>query len=254
MNDVRKTIGWADFTWNPITGCSPVSRGCENCYAAALVKRFPQIHGYTGLGVAWDPMDPDPVSFRRLVFHRDRLEEPLKRKKPARIFVCSMGDLFHQKVDTVWIDRILEVMAACPQHTFIVLTKRPENAEAKMYGVTPDNPCRELGGGDNLRNLWIGVSAENQKTAECRVPLLMQIPAVVRFVSVEPMLGPVNLTAWLKRLDWVIAGPETGPGRRCCSRSWLESLHVQCLRMGKPFYDKRKDYERREWPVGIGKK
>ncbi len=252
MNNIKNTIGWADYSWNPITGCSPVSEGCEHCYAAAISKRF---------GLPWG----DPV------FHPERLDEPLKLKKPARIFVCSMSDMFHDAVLAVWIDQILEVMSACPQHTFIVLTKRPQNIERKLYEVTADYPIRELGSGDYLPNLWLGVTAENQRRADERIPELLSIPAAKHFVSVEPMLGAVDLRNrlcshscedWglcrgkrreqccIENIDWVIAGPETGVGKRPYFSQWIDYLSRQCDESNTPFYDKRVHFIRREWPKG----
>lgn len=248
MNNIKNTIGWADYSWNPITGCSPVSEGCEHCYAAAISKRF---------GLPWG----DPV------FHPERLDEPLKLKKPARIFVCSMSDMFHDAVLAVWTDQILEVMSACPQHTFIVLTKRPQNIERKLYEVTADYPIRELGSGDYLPNLWLGVTAENQRRADERIPELMRIKAAKRIISVEPMLTPVDMEAlerpnhfntqaygwkhwWPRQISWVIAGPETGAGKRPCPYQWIDDLARQCYESNTPFYDKRDRYIRREWPKG----
>lgn len=184
-------IEWADKVWNPITGCTPVSSGCANCYARRMANRLKGRYGY--------PKD-EPF---RVTFHLDRLNEPLRWKRPSRIFVCSMGDLFHENIKPEWIDAIWEVMAACHQHTFMVLTKRPQNIEKLLYGVTEECGCRELGGGDYLPNVWIGVSCEDQKTADERIPILLQIPAAKRWVSVEPLLSSVDLLKWL---------PEKGGG------------------------------------------
>ena len=169
----------------------------------------------------------------------------------------SMGDLFHEDVPTTFIDQVLEIIASCPQHTFLALTKRPENPEHKIYGTTTDNPFRQLGGGDYLANLWLGVTAENQPRADERIPILLQTPAAERFVSVEPMLGPVDLnkylypqrlcdghSAWQRRdedcprrpgLDWVICGGETGPGARPIHPDWVRSLRDQCQDAGVAF-------------------
>ncbi len=239
-------IEWCDEVWNPITGCSSASEGCQNCYARRMARRLAGRCGYP----AW------PTEFD-VTFHPDRLELPLKWKKPRRIFVNSMGDFFHNEVDTHWIDDVLEVIGACPQHTFLVLTKRPQNIERKLYEVTAAHGCRELGGGDYLPNLWLGVTAENQARANERIPILLSIPAAVHFVSVEPMLGPVDLSNWLcpegDVLDWVIAGPETGPGARECKPEWIEELANQCEDAGVPFFDKRKNFIRRDWPQQVQK-
>lgn len=257
-------IEWAEETWNPVTGCSPISEGCRNCYAARMAKRLAGRCGY-----------PEGEPFR-VTLHPDKLDQPMRWKKPRMIFVCSMGDLFHEDVPTTFIDQVLEIIASCPQHTFIALTKRPENLEHKIYGITPDNPYRLLGGGDYLPNLWLGVTAENQQRADERIPVLLQIPAAVRFVSVEPMLGPVDLTkislgpnghgltfyhnslnGWstgynaethkqkvsrndqFSRLDWVICGGESGPGARPMHPDWVRSIRDQCRDAGVAFYMKQ---------------
>jgi protein gp37 len=181
----------------------------------------------------------------RVTFHPDRLKEPLRRKKPRRIFVCSMADIFHGDVKVEWIDNILEVIAACPQHIFLMLTKRPQNIEEKFYG---EASARVLGGGDYLPNLWLGVTAENQTRADERIPILLQIPAAVRFVSLEPLLGPVLTTQArrvvsvdgenVSRIHWMIAGGETGPGARPMHPNWVRSLRDQCIAADVPFFFK----------------
>jgi protein gp37 len=183
------------------------------------------------------------------------LSNPLKIKKPSMIFVCSMGDLFHDDVSESITDEILDVIAACPQHIFIMLTKRPQNIERKLYASTPECGCRHLGGGDYLPNVWLGVTAENQARADERIPILLSIPAAVRFVSVEPMLGPVDLQynrGWMEpfhdtdamlnktpRIDWVICGGETGPGARPMHPVWARSLRDQCHTARVPFFMKK---------------
>jgi protein gp37 len=233
MNKTK--IEWCDYTWNPITGCSPVSEACENCYAAAISKRF-------------------KLPWGKPVFHPDRLGEPCWVKKPERIFVCSMSDLFHEGVQAEWIDKIFEIMWACPQHTFILLTKRPHLINEKLYCGTEDCPVRELGQGDNLLNVWMGVTVENQARAEERIPELLRIPAVKRFVSVEPMLEDVDLVLWMspklmRRLDWVICGPETGPKARLCDPEWIRRLYSHCRSFDIPFFDKSEVTGVREFPA-----
>lgn len=170
-------IEWAQETWNPITGCTPVSEGCQHCYARRMATRLRGRCGY--------PAD-DPF---RVTFHPDRLGQPLKWKKPRMIFVCSMGDLFHDlpPPEGSWpiVDRILRVCNDCPQHIFLLLTKRIEHAWYYFRSpVYNGNYSRsELLG----KNIWLGVTAENQQRADERIPILLQIPAAVRFVSVEPM-------------------------------------------------------------------
>jgi protein gp37 len=219
-------IEWCDETWNPVTGCAPISEGCDNCYAQRMANRLRGRYGY-----------PAEKPFR-VTWHADRLAKPERWRRPRRIFVCSMGDLFHGDVRVEWIDKMLAVMAECPQHTFMVLTKRAMNIESKLYG---EAPCRFLGAGGCLPNLWLGVTAENQFRADKNVAELLKIPAALRFVSAEPLLGPVDLvSAGLRpmNIDWVICGGETGPGARLVHPDWVRSLRDQCVAAGVPFFFK----------------
>lgn len=229
----KSKIEWTDRVWNPVTGCTKISEGCKNCYAERQSKRFAGMNGY--------PAD-DPF---KVTLHPDRLEEPLHWKKPSRIFVCSMGDLFHGDVTMGFISRVFSTIRRCPQHTFIVLTKRP----VKMLHAVNDYVDGAL------PNLWLGVTAENQETADERIPLLLKTPAAVRFVSIEPMLGPVSFrwSAWdglgtkkitdhldgLRMLDWVICGGESGPGARPMHPDWARSLRDQCKEAAVPFFFKQ---------------
>jgi len=254
----KTKIDWCDEVWNPIVGCSRVSAGCDNCYAARMAHRLTGnvkvIDKYMAVE-AWDG---------HVQFDEKSLGQPLLWHKPKRIFVNSMGDIFHKNVPTKWIDDVLEIISACPQHTFMILTKRPELIEEKLYGVTIDNPCRELGGGDYLPNLWLGVSVEDQKTADERIPLLLQTTAAHRFISVEPMLGEVDImhTVWnhtpesaitphmkiydkttmqaplLPGINWVICGGENGPGARPIHPDWVNNLYDQCSCASVPFFFK----------------
>lgn len=226
-------IEWADRVWNPVTGCSKVSPGCKNCYAARMATRLRGRLGY--------PLDnPFAVTLRP-----ERLQIPTNWRKGSRIFVNSMSDLFHPEVPFEFILRIFSVMATTPRHNFLVLTKRPERilewqawyeAEGWALGV----PI----GGLPLPNVWLGVSAENQATADKRIPLLLQAKAALRFVSAEPLLGPLDLREYLRpswgpvkdnglrsfipALDWLIAGGESGPGARPAHPAWFRSLRDQC--------------------------
>jgi protein gp37 len=217
-------IEWCDRVWNPVTGCDKVSEGCRNCYAERIASRF------------WGERKFDQVQC-----HPDRLSEPGKWKKPQRIFVNSMSDLFHPDVLGAFMADVWDEMVSHPRHTFMVLTKRPDRLLefAKWYG-------------DEFKsqNIWIGVSVENQKAADERIPLLLQTPAAVRFVSVEPMLGEVDLGNFLcadyrhkltlgNYLDWVICGGETGSGARPMHPDWARSLRDQCQAVGIPFFFKR---------------
>ena len=257
MGDNTK-IEWCDETWNPVTGCSPISEGCQNCYAARMANRLRGRFGY-----------PEDEPFRPGIFHHDKMKPRFEwMRKRKRIFVCSMGDLFHDDVDSFNQFQVInKIHDAQWQHDFILLTKRPQNM--KNYFANFKNSF----GGSNYNyynkkperaseKLWLGVTAENQKRADERIPILLQIPAIVRFVSIEPMLGPVNLkrlflsknhTDWkrpfIKDLQWVIAGPESGPGARECKPEWIEDLYEQCQAAGVPFFDKRKkNWLAREFP------
>ena len=223
----KSRIEWTDATWNPVMGCSRVSEGCQRCYALRMIRRYAGRLGW--------PDAPNEVTL-----FPERLDEPLRWRQPRRVFVCSMADLFHPDVPTSFIDRVLQVIEACPLHTFIILTKRPENLEAKLYGVTDDNPCRELASGDYLPNLWLGVSVENQARADERIPLLLRVPAAVHWVSIEPMLGPVDLTGMLGdgKLSWCVVGGETGPGARPMHPDWVRSVRDQCCATGTAFFFK----------------
>ena len=260
MGDKSK-IEWTESTWNPITGCTPVSEGCANCYAKREAEG--RLRGKFGY-----PQD-EPF---RVTFHgEDRLNDPLRWKRPRKIFVCSMGDLFHEDVPVEWIDKVIDAVARCEQHRFMLLTKRPERMKSYFLALRddPEQAMRFRSGrtelhkyalalrrGEPLRNVWLGVTAENQQRADERIPLLLQIPAAKHFVSVEPMLGPVNfvdvpvgmlgplrpirkgLPADIPRIDWVICGGETGPEARPMHRKWVRSLRDQCVAAKVPFFFK----------------
>jgi len=217
---------WWDKSWSPVTGCTPISEGCKNCWAKRMTDR--NLWGY----------DFTPR------FHPERLNIPRKWKKPRRIFVCSMGDLFHEDVPNRWVDRIGEVIQVCPQHTFMVLTKRPDRMREyfKREGACFPMP-----------NVWLGVTAENQARADERIPILLDTPAAHGFVSIEPMLGPVDLHVQhnqgvgellIDGLDWVILGGETGPGNRHMYGDWARSIRDQCKEVGVPFFMKQMNNQR----------
>lgn len=225
-------IEWATHVWNPISGCTPVSEGCQNCYARRMAYRLKGRCGY--------PAD-EPF---RVTLHEERLLEPYYWHKPRRVFVCSMSDLFHPEIPDEFIYRVLLTMQQNPRHTFLLLSKRPERLLKNMQKPWSDEKWPP--------HIWLGVTAENQEQADKRIPILLQIPAVVRFVSVEPMLGPINLIKdddlyweptiqqWVPRigLDWVVCGGETGPGARPMDPYWVESLLYQCEEAGIPFFFK----------------
>jgi protein gp37 len=221
----KTEIAWTDATWNPVSGCTQASPGCDHCYAARLAKRLPVAHA-------------GGRPFSEVVCHPERLDVPIRWRKPRRIFVCSMGDLFHDGVPFDFVDSVWGRMLLANQHTFQVLTKRP----AKMLEYlstrrwTPDGS-----------NVWLGVTAEDQQRADERIPLLLQCPAAVRLVSVEPMLGPVDLSGygWMRglltepRISWVICGGESGSGARPMHPAWARSLRDQCSAAGVPFFFKQ---------------
>lgn len=238
----------ADHTWNPVTGCSKISPGCAHCYAERMSKRLAGRCGY--------PAD-EPFA---VTMHPERLEEPLHWKKPRMIFVCSMGDLFHKDVPDEWICQVFNAMRACEAlelgHTFQILTKRPERMrdicqrlrwDGRGLGRlwiahSADDPGYRLMGGKGctgLQRVWLGVTAEDQQRADERIPLLLQTPAAVRFVSVEPMLGPVRFQERTAKIDWVICGGETGPGARPMHPEWVRCLRDQCQDAGVPFFFKQ---------------
>src|SRR3989304_10074007 len=197
----KTEIQWTDFSWNPVTGCTKVSPGCKFCYAERVTDRFGR------------------VDFSKIVLHHDRLEQPLHLRAPRRVFVNSMSDLFHERIPDDFIGRVFDMMAMAERHTFQVLTKRAERMRdlLQRWEAEPARQPRRTG----FPNVWLGVSAEDQQRADERIPLLLQTPAAVRFVSLEPLLGHIRLhDAWLydyvtgRRdkcfVDWVIVGGESG--------------------------------------------
>ncbi|MBW2636838.1 MAG: phage Gp37/Gp68 family protein [Deltaproteobacteria bacterium] len=213
----KTKIEWADKVWNPVTGCARVSEGCRNCYAEGIAKRF------------WGDR-----KFGDVVCHEDRLVQPLRWRKPQRIFVNSMGDLFHPDVPDLFIACVFEQMWRCHNHTFMVLTKLPERMMKwpvmGRHGITP--------------NIWLGVSVEDQATWDERVPALLATPAALHLVSLEPMLGPVDMMLDLQTKDepyveWVICGCESGPKSRPMDPDWARSLRDQCDEAGTPFFLKQ---------------
>lgn len=231
-------IEWTDATWNPIRGCSRVSEGCRNCYAERVAARFSGPgQPYEGLAVMKNG-DPRWTGIVRLI--EDRLPDPLKWKKSRRIFVNSMSDLFHENVQDSWIRLIVRIMQDASQHIFQILTKRPERmAKWSCFGH------------DSLKHVWLGVSVEDQATADERIPLLLETPAAVRWVSAEPLLGPVDFQrfqehlppavhlGWLDDIDWLVCGGESGPGARPMHPDWARSARDQCVAAGVPFFFKQ---------------
>lgn len=241
MSD-KTGIEWTDATWNPVTGCTKVSAGCDHCYAETFAERFRGTEGHyfeNGFDVQLRP---------------DKLDLPLRWKRPRRIFVNSMSDLFHDQVPDHYIAGVFAVMARAPQHTFQVLTKRHGRMRSLLN--EHDFAARVCGPDDvawPLPNVWLGVSTEDQQWADIRIPALLDTPAAVRFISAEPLLGPINLGfnecdhsrrnheevgCW-RGLDWVIVGGESGPGARPMHPDWVRSLRGQCADAGVPFLFKQ---------------
>ena len=210
---MKSKIEWTDRVWNPITGCTKISEGCQNCYAERMAKRLAGRCGYD---------EDDPF---RVTIHRDRLRQPYTWVKPARVFVCSMGDLFHKDIPMASIYEIWRIMGSNKKHTFIVLTKRPERMRSLIAG--------------HETHIWLGVTCENQRTADERIPILLGIQSAVSFVSCEPMLGPIHLGGY--RPDWVICGGESGPKRRPFNPDWARDLRDQCKQASVPFFMKQID-------------
>lgn len=286
MSD-KSAIEWTDATWNPVTGCSKVSPGCAHCYAETLaLTRLTGKAGYPGL--PWTPAN----AAENVVLRPGRLTLPLRWRQPRRVFVNSMSDLFHERVPDSFIDRVFAVMAIAGRHTFQVLTKRPERMRAYVTDpATPTRigeATREFarpGRGPEasfgahifdedhiraqghrwrepgftwrvcwpVRNVWLGTSVENQRWANERIPHLLATTATVRFLSMEPLLGPVELSDLtgradaatrlgrpaLEGIDWVIVGGESGPGFRPVDPEWVRSIRDQAGAADVPFLFKQ---------------
>jgi len=230
MSD-RSAIEWTDATWNPVRGCTKVSPGCKHCYAETFAERWRGVKGH-----------PYEQGFDlRLV--PEKLNEPLRWRRPRRVFVNSMSDLFQEKIPGGYIEACFLVMARCQalrkENVFQILTKRAKRMQDfVLYHEFPNGwTLAAL----PLQNVWLGVSVEDQPWADARIPLLVETPAAVRFLSCEPLLGPIDLRPWLhpRRIDWVIVGGESGPGARPMQQWWVEFLLGQCQQAGVPFFFKQ---------------
>jgi protein gp37 len=210
---IGSTIEWTEATWNPVTGCTKLSDGCKNCYAERMSKRL------QGMG---QPNYRDGFKVR---VHPKTLGIPIRWKKPRMIFVNSMSDLFHEKVPFEYIQRVFDVMRKADWHTFQVLTKRSE----RLLEIAPDLEWSA--------NIWMGVSVENSKYLS-RVDDLVRVPAAVRFLSLEPLLGPLP-TINLNGIDWVIVGGESGPGARPMNPEWVTDIRDHCSASSVPFFFKQ---------------
>lgn len=254
-------IEWTDVVWNPTTGCDRVSPGCDHCYALTLAKRL------KGMGSAKYQNDGDQRTSGPgflATEHGDTLTEPLRWRKPRKVFVNSMSDLFHERVSDEFLAKVFAVMAATPQHTYQILTKR----HARMRSLLSSDVFRRLAKdqyfemqmagllkGKGLpvvinafppKNVWLGVSVESQQWADIRIPALLDTPAAVRWLSCEPLLGSVDLDrsaadylGGRSHVDWVVVGGESGPGARPMHPDWARSLRDQCVAAGVPFHFKQ---------------
>lgn len=270
----KTKIEWTDRTWNPTRGCSRVSEGCRHCYAEQIAGRFTK-HALqdgeqdAGVFAGFAVMKSDGAHWTgKVELIPDKLEEPLHWRKPCRVFVNSMSDLFHEALPDEAIDRVFAVMALCPEHTFQVLTKRPERMlnycsaleTRRRVGILSFQMAQGLPIPRNgrplphefrpssteefpqlwsiwpLPNVWLGVSVEDQNTADERIPLLLQTPAAVRFVSYEPALGPVDFVPFLcpmpESVNWLIIGGESGPHARPFDIQWARDVIAQCKAAG----------------------
>lgn len=231
----NSSIEWTDATWNPVRGCTKVSAGCKNCYAERFAERWRGIKGH-----------PFEQGFDvRLV--PEALELPLKWRKPRRIFVNSVSDLFHKDVPFRFIHEVWGIMRQTPQHTYQILTKR---ADRMLEVVSQIRAMEAMGYAKGFySHVHLGVSVEDQRAADERIPHLLKTPAAVRFLSCEPLLGPVDLQypafngadslGRLEGLHWAIAGGESGPGARPMHPDWARSLRDQCQAAGVPFFFKQ---------------
>ena len=222
----QSSIEWNDLTWNPVVGCSIESAGCKNCYAMRMAARL-QAMGhdkYEGLtkrskrGAVWTD---------RVRCHEDSVEIPLTWKKPRRVFVNSMSDLFHPDVPSDFVRRIWEVMGRTPQHHYQILTKRPHRMAELLQDISPDP----------LANVWLGTSVEDRRVIE-RMDYLRDVPASVRFISFEPLIGDVGRVD-MAGIHWAIVGGESGPRSRPMDTEWVENILDQCLEAGTAFFFKQ---------------
>lgn len=259
MSDGTK-IEWTDATWNPVTGCTRVSPGCENCYIDwAPPFRINDRHFRDADGQRSHAIG----STTGVLLHPDRLDQPLRWTKPRRVFVNSLSDLFHDDVPDEYIARVFAVMALAPRHTFQVLTKRHGRMRSLLSSGTFGNlvadrlvglgaEYAELPNGWPLPNVWLGVTVENQQYADFRIPALLDTPAAVRFLSCEPLLGRVTFrwAKWaplinashldsLRGIDWVICGGESGKDARPMHPDWARTLRDECVEAGVPFFFKQ---------------
>lgn len=219
----RSSIEWTEATWNPVRGCTHVSPGCKNCYAERLAHRF------SGIGLPYEGLTrktkAGPKWTGGVALVEAVLNDPLHWRQPRRIFVNSMSDLFHPSVPESFISRVFDVMVRAPRHTFQILTKRAD----RLVALSPELP--------SAPNIWLGVSVESQAYAS-RIDALRRVDAGVRFLSLEPLLGPVP-DLDLSGIHWVIVGGESGPGARAMDERWVLEIREECQRQHVPFFFKQ---------------
>jgi len=226
----KSNIEWTDATWNPVTGCTKTSPGCDNCYAERMSRRLKAM-GQDGYKEGFRP-----------TIHPERLDQPTRWKKPRKVFVCSMGDLFHKAIPESFIENVYRQMVANPRHIFQVLTKRPD----RMRDFLRSNKVHERA----FPHIYHGVTVENQEAADRRIPILLDCPSEVRFLSCEPLLGPIGIGfggcipgrwKWLdsNTLHWVIVGGESGAGARLMDPTWAQSIIEQCKENEVPVFMKQ---------------
>ena len=207
------SIEWTEFTWNPVTGCTKISAGCKHCYAERMAKRLKAMGSSRY------------INGFKLTLHESQVDAPRSWRSPRLVFVNSMSDLFHASVPDDFIARVFATMAATPQHTYQVLTKRSDRLRA-LASELPWPP-----------NVWMGVSVEADRVIK-RVDDLREVPAAVRFLSCEPLIGPLTKLA-LDGIDWVIVGGESGPRARPMDPTWVSDIHLRCIAAGVPFFFKQ---------------
>lgn len=213
----KSAIEWTDATWNPITGCTKVSRGCDNCYAERFSERFRGVPGH-----------PFEAGFD-LTLRPQRLNQPIAWRRPKMIFVNSMSDLFQKEVPAGFIDQVFDVMEEADWHVYQLLTKRSS--------LMRDYLKRRYGSGRGPKHIWCGVSVEDRQ-AMTRLTHLQAAPASMRFLSIEPLLGPLGLLD-LSGIDWVIVGGESGPGARPLKAEWVREIRDACVTQGVAFFFKQ---------------
>jgi protein gp37 len=221
----KSSIEWTDSTWNPVTGCTKVSPGCKHCYAETFAERFRGVKGH-----------PYEQGFDLRIWP-ERFDLPLRWKSPRTIFVNSMSDLFHRDIPDAVVETLFETMRKADWHTFQVLTKRPE----RMRAFVLDRAKRSLAPAVVQPNTWLGTSVESQHYV-ARAAAVCDLPVSVRFLSCEPLLGPLDLRKVLdleKGINWVIVGGESGHGARPMEKEWVLSIQSQCEDAGVPFFFKQ---------------